>query len=880
VATARAAVTPDTLLVSAAAPAVTPFKSRTNLPDTLQPIIGRQALLTNITAALHTGDARLVTLTGLGGVGKSTLAVHAGRALLDQFADGVWRIVPGAESLQDKLADFGRRQFGMEIDSLNELLSHFSRKQLLLILDDCDEIHQQTPWLETLLNRSPHLAILATTRQRLLLPSERSFWLDGLPVPSPEQLDLTAYRQGRAEDSVQLFIQAAQRTHPSFQVRQADLPEIAAICREVGGLPLALLLAANWAGQLAPAQIRQGLEHDAGAILPLFARRAGGIQAVNSIFWVTWQHLHPQEQQALLRLTIFEQSFSMEAADVVASVALSVLIELVDQSLINHEEDDFYRWHPLVRRFVATLAAHGAEVTEAHPAAEEVQERYTTYFMNYVAVREQAFHGRTPQTTIDEVWRVWPDLQQAWRIAVERKQLTRLLTGMRGLAEFCLATDQTPLGAALMQQASDLLDQRQTIPANSAAGALAGVELSEEMGWAYLHWVRFSLQRAPQPDVKAAIDKMVALAQQSRAPGLLAEVYRYASHAPFLEKGRDESKRMLDVALHYAEDAGTRRTQALIYRQMAFAETGEIRNEYFERSIHLAHQCGDIASEIDQLSRLGAHLTVSGHYHRAHHYLQRAAQLCSTGEVGPTAQYLAMGNLAEFYFTYGNHAQALPLFQKIIDYFAKSNLPRRAIRTHLFVAETYLRQRRVFDALNAADKALAAALQHELANELIEVHSQRARSLTACGMGGQARQSYQQLLAGQELADAAPLLLPAWAGWIEFSLAHGDRNLALQLGEQLLTRLHAADEAILGRHGLYSWRVALETLHLAGDSRYADSLHQKMEQLEKIAKALDEPARRLFWEEIADHAQLAERYAGLTQRQPAPTGAIAATKEG
>lgn len=164
----------------------------------------------------------------------------------------------------------------MNLDIRDEasLLAAFSGLKALLILDNCDPVEKECPWLETLLRFAPDLTLVATTRRALRLASEQVFWLDGLVTPDEVALNVATYREGRGVDCVQLFVTAARRARPDWQVREEDLPQIVAICRALGGLPLAVLLAAKWVSRFTLAQIRQLVTEEMPAALSFLDRDA------------------------------------------------------------------------------------------------------------------------------------------------------------------------------------------------------------------------------------------------------------------------------------------------------------------------------------------------------------------------------------------------------------------------------------------------------------------------------------------------------------------------------------------------------------------------------------------------------------------------------
>lgn len=850
--------------VQSPAPALSssPPAQITNLPNPTHSIIGRQALFDKMTAALRVDGARLITLHGIGGVGKSALANEVGTALLTEFRDGVWRIVPGSGVLWDKIAQLGRKQFGMDLACADDVLEQFGRLHVLLILDDCDGIHAQTHWLETLLDAAPHLAILATAQRRLRLPSERSFWLDGLPVPLPERADLAVYVAGHGQDSVQLFIQAIRRIQPAYQLRRSDLPEIIAICSEVGGLPLAILQAANWIGQLSLQQIRQAIEQDVGSILPLFTGECVFKTTIGSIFSCSWHALRSAEQLALLRLSVFESVFSLDAADDVAAVSLSLLLQLVDHSFIGHEDGELYRWHPLVRHFIQAVKAageaHALDASDMHA----LQRRHATFFMQFLASKAAEYHGQAPRRAIDATRQLWPEIQRAWEVVLADRQVALCQLGLLGLAEYCAVTGQVALGNTFMQQAIELLEAAQAAPIDlGAADAQREFETcdnrDETLAWAYLYAARFSIAEGAVARAQAAQTRASQLAQNLEQPHLLAETL--LAEAELLchnDNCPEPGQRLLSLALQQAELAGSLRTQALIHRQIgAFGLSGN-RYAEIEQSSRLAQECGDVALAVEQLSALGTHLVHSGQWKQGRSCLARAARLGFADGVSQDTRTALMVKLAEADLAIGNYDEALPRLQQVAAAGDLGHQVRDAVHARFRLAEIALRQGLPFDALEQTDAAMALVAAYKLTDLQPTAQAHSARMLVACGMFEQARQIYEQILHGQHLVDAPHHELVIWADWIEFMLEHGDSAMARSLGVLLLAQLEQWDADIFVPGTVHAWCVALETARQRRDERFVSLVEALIRALDSAAMQLTERERTSFWHAIPDHLQV------------------------
>ena len=327
--------------------------------------IGRSIERRRIAEMLGQGDCRLVSLVGPGGVGKTRLARRVMAELAPDFSDGAVFVALEDAATAAELGSRLAREVGAELagasDPFEQAIESLRGSQLLLVLDNFEQLVAASPQIETLIARCPRLRVLVTTRMRLGTASEWTFPLEGLPLPEADDADhLEAF------DAVRLFVRAARRVEPSF-LADAEPQALVDICRQVGGLPLALELAASWTRMLSceaiAAELRQGSEL-LRAVDPTRPARQASIEIV---FDHAWKLLGPVEREALGRLSVFRGGFSAEAARAVAA-PLPVLGALLDKSLLRKDEGRFFL-HPLLHRLVAErltdTAAH-AEADIAH----------------------------------------------------------------------------------------------------------------------------------------------------------------------------------------------------------------------------------------------------------------------------------------------------------------------------------------------------------------------------------------------------------------------------------------------------------------------------------------------------------------------------------
>jgi predicted ATPase/DNA-binding CsgD family transcriptional regulator len=333
------------------------------LPAETTGFVGRQGELAQLAALLR--KARLVTVTGPGGVGKTRVALRAAARLAGNFAHGVCPIelygLHDPELLPDTVASclgLPEREAGSHLDAVIDFLRH--RRQLL-VMDPCEHLVDAcAEFVEALLREAPGVVILTASRQPLDVPGEHAYPILPLPVPSPGD------RNAGRGDAVELFAQRASAVVPGFSVTDANRADVVRLCRRLDGIPLAI--------ELATVRLRAvPLEQLVGRLEDRFEVLTGGSrdavphhQTLRTAIEWSYGLCSPAEQLLWARLSVFAGSFDLAAAEevcaggpLVREAVLEALIGLVDKSVVLQTEDSDGRYRLLdtIREFGAGLLA-------------------------------------------------------------------------------------------------------------------------------------------------------------------------------------------------------------------------------------------------------------------------------------------------------------------------------------------------------------------------------------------------------------------------------------------------------------------------------------------------------------------------------------------
>ncbi len=370
--------------------------------------VGRATEMQRITDLLARDECRLLCLIGPGGVGKTRLAQRVLHALAPQFADGAWFVdledAATPTQFAQRLADALAVRAGP--DALRAATATLAGRAALVVLDNVESLAPHAATLvEPILAAAPRVKLLVTSRVRLAVAGEWSMPLEGLPVPEPEDDD-----RAEAFDAVRLFVQAAQHVSPDVSLA-AERAAIVDICRQVGGLPLALELAAAWTRVLSCADIAAELRQGHELLRAQDASHPARHASIGVVFDESWRRLTAAERRVLARLSVFRGGFSAEAARAVTGAALPVLGALIDKSLLR-KEGARLALHPMLQTLAAAkLDDEGADARAAAHAA------HAAYFHRFLH-RAHASSEQGQAQTLAAIEADFENCRQAWTTAI------------------------------------------------------------------------------------------------------------------------------------------------------------------------------------------------------------------------------------------------------------------------------------------------------------------------------------------------------------------------------------------------------------------------------------------------------------------------------
>ena len=645
---------PQKRVERAAYPVTTVRRGR--LPRPISEFIGREKELETVRALL--AHSALVTLTGIGGVGKTRLAVQVAHAAQADYPDGAWFVdlaplsdptlipstIANALGLQLSGGDYGTTALG-------ELL--FNR-DLLLILDNCEHLLPGAAIVTAaILHAAPRVRILATSRQRLGVTGEAEHRVPPLTVPN---LDSAAPFEQRAQalvssESMRLFMDRARQVQPSAQFEDDDLIAASRVCRRLDGIPLALELAASRLSVLTPAQLDDRLEER-------FRLLVGGDRAAHPRqhtlrAMLDWSHdlLSDAERLLLRRLAVFSGGWTLGAAESVCSGpdlsegdVLEALASLVDRSLVTTDPGDRgfrYRMLETVRHYSLDKLARSGE--EAN-----VREKHLDFFA--ALADEAASHIFSAQQ------KAWLDHLDAdhdnFRAALDRcmEDSGRVQIGMRlagALQRFWLTRGY--LSEGVQRYEALLRMDAEAEPTESRGRALQGAgNLASRQG-----------------DYSAArryMDEALQIARETGDIRMEASVLTSLGNVEYFTADYNAALELFQKALTLHRESGNLHGTAMSLHGLAGVDfrTGKLESarRLYEEALRTSRSHGDSALEAAHLTSLGLVALEEGKFSEARGRFRQSIALQK--ELGdPTQELINLNNLGMVAQKQGDTTDAL-----------------------------------------------------------------------------------------------------------------------------------------------------------------------------------------------------------------------------
>jgi predicted ATPase/transcriptional regulator with XRE-family HTH domain len=453
------------------------------LPQPLDALIGREREIAAIVALFASDQARLVTLTGPGGVGKTRLSLAIASSIAADYPDGAIFVELGpltnATQMLPAIANAVWLRETGDRPLIDVLIGFFGARRYLLILDNFEHLMPAAAEVAALVRECPNLQILGTSREPLRVRGEREVQVAPLAVPNRDQP--ASLEELGANDAVALFMSRANNVRADFRLDQTNAPHIAEICRQLDGLPLAIELAAARIRLLSPAALLDRLGRRLG-LLTEGARDAPYRHQTlrNTIAW-SYDLLSPVEQTVFRRTSVFVNGFTLDGAGVVANIPGSdpfdIITSLVEKNLLNASQMPTGE-----TRFsmLESIRAFGIERLEEHGELATVRQSH----LEYVVARNLRLDDDGDLLELDDRWLgqmdvELDDVRSALRWAQQTNDSTALLRLAVAVGSYWVYRPYTLEEVSLLAAAIEFAHDA-TVPLQVVSRFFAGAHL----GWA------------------------------------------------------------------------------------------------------------------------------------------------------------------------------------------------------------------------------------------------------------------------------------------------------------------------------------------------------------------------------------------------------------
>lgn len=572
-----------------------------NLPSQTTELYGRAEEIARVAARMRESQTRQLTLTGLGGIGKTRLGLAVAAELLPDFPDGVYFValdqVQEAAQVATLLAStLGVRDEGEQ--PLPELLAQWLQpKRLLLLVDNCEHVLAAASLVIDLLRAAPNLKVLATSQVPVGVYGEQEHAVPPLPIPSADTTaDLATLEQNAA---VTLFVARAQAVAPGFRLNTTNAAAVTEICMRLEGLPLAIELAAARVRALPPVQILARLGDRLDFLQAQSRDGPRRQQTLRATLEWSYALLPLQEQKLLAWLSVFVGGASLEAVMAVWQPdnmqpldAVDGLITLVSHSLVQAQTDDEMPRYLLLD----TVREYGHEQLAARGEFATATLRHATYFEQLAATYSPGVLNNS--TAKAAVKRDYPNLRAALQHVLEQQHVELALRISRYLMMFWWSSGLVREGWELVQATLALPMPRDTPD-----------ELMLQRAWTGLKSVLLAESLGEHAESRKLVEDALGAARMLEDDRLLAEALQELSNFLDWEADYDQMLALLNEALTLNQRLESTNGEAATYIKLGLVEYGRqsyiAAQKHCEAALALFHEGNNRRGMLAALTNLG-----------------------------------------------------------------------------------------------------------------------------------------------------------------------------------------------------------------------------------------------------------------------------------
>ena len=675
-----------------------------NLPSQASNFIGRKNDLKLLREELKNSDARLISIIGLGGMGKTRLAIELAKTSQADFADGIYFIelasLDKATELNNQVAKTLGLTLAPQKQAVEQIKTYLIDKESLLIFDNFEHILEAALILEDYLQASSRLKIIVTSRQRLSLKTESCYDLEGLNYPSENITNsLEEY------DAIKLFVNSAKRVAPKMLFSDTELLDAAAITRQLEGLPLALELAASWCRIMPVQRISQELSTSYELLKSEYIGVALKHKNMKAIWEQTWQNLSQKKRETLAKFTIFKGGASLKAVEEITNTHFTVLLSLVNESLLKRIPPNRFDMHELLKQFATDKLT---------TSLQDTKNKHANYYWNLAFENSpQAGGKKLPTDFLQKLDDDRLNLKSSWWYLVDNKDLERSITILNPLGYLFLSKAYYKEGAEFYKKSLEKLNSQEFVGQNHSLIANLYVKSANIL-------MPQGELEAAQEQLRRGLEVLGDEADNSQRANLLevsARIHYY--NEEFLE-----AKKQILHALRLLEDGDYRQKKASMWQSIGIIivelKEYEDAEKYYYKAMESYQEIGDEYNIMVALNNIAALKMRTGELTEAKKLLEKASKISKLEGANRVTMHI-FNTIASLCYKQKDYLEGESYFLDVIELCKQANDNTVSVAAFIILAKTQIKINKNLAAKKNLKEGLRLASLLDLESQYLEI---------------------------------------------------------------------------------------------------------------------------------------------------------------